>query len=163
MTNSKATQTQGLSILDIAPQFEDVPVSDSMLRVWGIGANDVVTMLQRFPDALLWFAGQGVNVKALALKSPDMIAAVIAAACRELGNPKAEERAATLTVEEQLDVIEATGRLTFRSGFGPFVARLAVIARAVVSENSGKAQDMNSPPPSIPLSETDTPPNTSGS
>jgi hypothetical protein len=153
---------QGLSLLDIAPQFEDVPVGDSLLRVYGVTAQDVVTLLQRFPETQAWFSGSGFNRETFAKVGPGMIAAIIAAACHECGNPKAEERAGYFSVEQQMDVLEAVGRLTFRNGFGPFVARLAGLARLAVSENYGKAQDTNSPPASTPSSEPATPPPSSG-
>jgi hypothetical protein len=147
---------QGLGLLDIAPSYEDVPVADHMLRVYGITSEDVIALFQRFPESRNWFGGGKIDIKALAATAPDGIKAVIAAACRECGNPKAEERAGQFSVEEQLDILEAIGRLTFRSGFGPFVSRLAALARLAVSENSGKAPATISPPASNNSSDADT-------
>jgi hypothetical protein len=150
------SEPQGLSILDIAPQFKDIPVGDVLLRVYGITAEDVIALFQRFPDSQGWFTGGKINGPRMLQIAPEAISAIIAAACRQCGNPKAEERAAQFSVEEQLDILEAVGGLTFKSGFGPFVARLAGLARLVVSENSGKAPATSLPETSSTLSPSDT-------
>lgn len=147
---------QGLGLLDIAPAYEDVPVADAMLRVYGITSEDVIALFQRFPDAKNWFGGGKIDMAALGRTAPEAIKAIIAAACRACGNLRAEERAGQFTVEEQLNILEAIGRLTFRSGFGPFVARLASIARLAVSENSGRAPGTISQPTSNNSSDTAT-------
>lgn len=149
-------EQQGLSLLDIAPQFKDVPVGDVLLRVYGITSEDVIALFNRFPDAQSWFSGGHIIPAKLMEVAPDAIKAIIAAACRQSGNPLAEERAGQFSVEEQMDIIETIGGLTFKNGFGPFVARLAGLARLVGSESSGKVPDTNLPVQSNNSSDTDT-------
>ncbi len=145
--------SQGLSLLDIAPQSEDVKISeDTALKVYGISVQDMVTLLQRFPEAQQWINGGKLDPAHFIKVAPHAIAAIAAAGCGLIGNEEAEKKAASLTIETQLDILEAIGRLTFRSGFGPFVQRITEVANlaAVVSGNSGKGPDMNSPPALTP-------------
>lgn len=157
--------SQGLGLLDIAPQSEDIALgNDKFLKVSGISFADIVTLLQRFPDAQTWIAGAKLDPDRLLKIGPDAVAAIIAAAAGLIGDKKAEEVASKLGVETQLDALEAIGRLTFRSGFGPFVQRIAglvSLARAV-SASSGKGPDTNSPQPSTPSQPSGAGPTPSG-
>lgn len=158
--------SQGLGLMDIEPQSEDVKVSeDKSLKVFGISFEDIIKLLERFPDAQNWISGTKIDPKQLLKVAPGAIAAVIAAACGLIGDEKAEKRAAALSVETQLDALEAIARLTFRSGFGPFVQRIAGVAMfaAAVSGNSGKAPDTNLQPASKPSQPSGADPTTSAS
>ena len=99
-----------------------------------------------------WFKGGGkIDLTQLIDQTPDAIAAVIAAGCGEPGNEKAEATAAKLTMEAQLEVLEAIGRQTFAlKGFGPFVERMAALAETAAVHNYGRAVAMKSPQVSKP-------------
>jgi hypothetical protein len=157
--------SQGLSLLDIAPASENVLIStDTSLAVYGISVRDIIALLQRFPEAQQWISGGKLDTAHFIQTAPNAIAAVIAAGCKKFGNEEAEARAAELTIETQLDILEAVSRLTFRSGFGPFVQRITGAANlaAALSGNSGKAPDTNSPQVSTPLPQTGADPDKSG-
>lgn len=156
---------QGLSILDLGPLSENVPVGDGKtLKVFGVSARGMFSVFQRFPEVGQWFKGGKLDAKMLMAQVPDAIAAIIAAACGEPGNEAAEAVADKLPVEAQLDVIDAAMRLTFKSGFGPFVNRILAMSAAAESVNYGRGSATTSPPGSRNASPpTDaTPPSTSG-
>ncbi len=145
MTTKK--EEQGLSLDDIGPLYEDIPYGERKLRVYGISAEGIFAIFQRFPEIRTWFQGGGkVDIKALVAQAPGAIAAVIAAATGKPGNEKTEETARKISVETQLDILEAAGRLTFKNGFGPFVARIVALFAEAKSVNYGRAPDTKSPP-----------------
>jgi len=141
---------QGLSLLDIGVLTEKVQVSVKdgepvFIDVQGISSEGVLILFQRFPEMQSLMSGMGVAVKPVEILSaaPKAIAAVIAAGCGSPGNPESEAVASQLSVEVQLDILEAISRLTFRSGFGPFVKRIVALSEAV-SANYGRAPGTNS-------------------
>jgi hypothetical protein len=156
---------QGLSLLDIGPMCERVPIGKDkkMLNVYGISAKGIFEIFTRFPQVQEWFKGAGnINAAELMKEAPDAIAAIIAAGCGCPGNEAAEENAASMAVESQLDVIEAIGRLTFAKGFGPFVERIVALSVQAKSVNYGRAPATKSPPPLKPSSPPATQPQKSG-
>jgi hypothetical protein len=140
---------QGLSLSDIAKRYEDVPVGEKeedFLRVYGISAEVCLTLLNRFPDLLgKAMAGGGVKFNDLVAAAPGAISVVIAAATGHPGDEEVEEDAASLPIEIQMDILEAVGRLTFRSGFGPFAQRIMNLANAASSVSSGAVPGMKLP------------------
>jgi len=150
---------QGLSLLDIGVPTEQIMIGNRPLRVTGIAAEDVFALFQRFPEVQALIGGR-VKLSDLATTAPEALSAVIAAGSGNPGDEAAEAIARRLPVEAQLDILEAIGRLTFKSGFGPFVERVIVLANVVASANFGRAPDMNSPPqskPSLPPDSTTEP------
>jgi len=145
----------GLNLTDLAPMFEDVPIGSSFLRVKGISAKTGLEIFQRFPK-MLGLIGQGFDLGTFLSVAPEAVAAIIAASTGNLGNAAAEEAAAGLAVETQFDILEAIGRLTFKSGFGPFVKRIMALGDAASSASFTKVAAMNSPPQSKNSSLPDT-------
>jgi hypothetical protein len=139
---------QGLSILDIGPVSDTVPIGDQLLTVYGVSAKGIFTVLQKYPELREWFANQichKVDGTKLIMEAPDAIAAIIAAGCGCPGNPAAEENASNYSVEDQLNILDAIGRLTFKSGFGPFAQRVVALINAARSVNFGRVQATKSP------------------
>lgn len=154
---------QGLSLLDIGPLSEDVPVAEGRaLKVYGVSAKGVFALFKRFPNVGQWFKGGKIDGQGLIAEVPEAIAAIIAAGCGEPGNPQAEEAAEKMSVEVQLDVIEAIARLTFKSGFGPFVQRIVALSKQAESLNYGRVSATTSPAASKPASPQATEPSSSG-
>lgn len=144
---------QGLSLTDIGPVYEDVPVTaEKAVRVSGISAKGIFTIFQRFPQVMEWFKGGRIDLQGLIAEMPDAIAAIIAAGCNQPGDDEAEEIAGSYAAETQLDITEAIGRLTFKNGFGPFVKRIVAMANAAQSVNYGRVPGMNLPQGSNPVS-----------
>lgn len=142
-------QHQGLSLADLSKRFEDVKVGDGdgdFVRVHGISAEVCLQLLNRFPEILTKaMAGGGVKFNDIIKAAPNVIAAIIAAGTGGFGDEEVEEDAGNLPIEIQMDLLEAIGRLTFKSGFGPFAQRIMALANAAASANSGKVPDMRSP------------------
>ncbi len=158
------SEQQGLSLADIANLGEEVEVEEGKkVTVKGISARGCLNLLLRFPDLQKWLTGKSITIGDTVLQMPEAVAAIIAAGMGKPGEDEAEELAADLPVETQVDLVEAIFRRTFRSGFGPFVTRLLhLYDAAVVSTNSGKASDMKSQPELSPSSPPDIPPQPSG-
>lgn len=161
----------GLSLLDIAPLHEKVRLGDDDLAVHGLSVDMLVRLFQRFPDVRGWMSGTGVRAENLLAVGPDVIAAVIAYAtttrkqqadAEQMG--KAEELASSLPVEAQVEILEAVGRLTFRSGFAPFASKVAAIMEGVTAASrSGNQTGTTSPrtsktssPPATTMKESGT-------
>lgn len=140
----------GLSLIDIGEATERIPHGETSITVHGLSAKSLLFLMQRFPLLRDWASGAGFQMTDLITVSPEILAAVIAAACGGPGDEDVEAVAGRLGAETQLDILEAIGRLTFKSGFGPFVHRITVLADALVSANSGKASGTKSPPVSSP-------------
>lgn len=146
------TTSQGLSLADIGELHENIPLRDSFIRVRGLSAEAVLTLLQRHPQILgsalvANDKGQGIKLTDILSSAPGAISAIIAQAVGD-GSPEAEKSAANVPIETQMDILEAVGRLTFSKGFGPFVERITALTRAAGSVKLGKASDTKSPPPS---------------
>lgn len=156
MTTDK-TKNQGLSLADIGPIYEDVPLSDEKsLRVFGVSAKGLFAIFQRFPQVGEWFKGGKFDPKDLIAQVPDAIAGVIAAGCGFPGDGEMEKRAEMIAVDSQLDIVEAIFRLTFKSGFGPFVTRIVALSAQADSLNYGRGLVTTSPKVSPTASPPDT-------
>ena len=157
---------QGLSLYDISGFGEDVPISGDppqKIRAKGISAKGVLLLLLRYPDLQKWLAGQSIAIPDFMMQTPEVIAAIIAAGTGVPGDLDAEEIASNLPVEDQVDIIEAIYRQTFRSGFGPFAKRvLTLYAGAFIPDSPGKDPDTKSPQELKPSLEPDTTANESG-
>lgn len=149
-------QDQGLSLADIGPVYEDVPISDDKkLRCFGISAKGLFAIFQRFPEVGQWFKGGRFDPKSLIAQVPDCIAGVIAAGCGYAGDEAMEKKAENIAVEAQIDIIEAIFRLTFKNGFGPFVQRMVALSAQAESQNYGRGSLTTSPPASQTVSPPD--------
>lgn len=125
------------TLLDLANAGRKVKVGDNEIEVFGVSVEAVVALLVRFPAIMKRLVGtteeaeiDGATMLALA---PTAVAAFIAACCGQAGDKEAEKAAARLSIEAQLNIIEAGMKLTFPSGVGPFVAKLkglGVLAQA---------------------------------
>lgn len=146
----------GLSLADIGVPRENVALGKENVLIRGLSAEDLFYLFDRFPEIQTWVSGAPINP----MKTPQALAALIAVAGGfSAGDEKGEQLARNLPVESQLDILEAVGRLTFKSGFGPFAERLTAllngVAVALPSLRSGKAQVTNSRPVSKPSSPPD--------
>lgn len=151
----------GLTLADLAAMSEKVPVGTSFIEVKGISAHNALAIFRRFPKLLKMI--NGFDLGAFLEVAPEAAAAIIAAGTGHFDDAEAEEAAAGIAIETQYDILEAIGRLTFKSGFGPFVERIIKLGGNVPSfAHSGKVPALNSPPASKPSSPPATTPPTSG-
>lgn len=145
-----------LSLADIADLSEDVPVGNGTVKVKGISLADALEIVTRFPK-LAAMAG-GFKLADVISVAPGAVAAILATATGAHGDSEAEAIASRIPIEIQMDLLEAVGKLTFKSGFGPFADRLLAMA----GKQPIKATSTTSPPASKPLSPTDIPSEMSG-
>lgn len=155
-------EPEGLSLQDIGQQRELVKVGDKKLAVYGVSAEGIFALFQRFPELQNWVVTGKVTLSDMMTKAPATIAAIIAAGCGFPGDAPSEKKAGGLSIEVQMDIIEAIGRLTFKNGFGPFVDRIVALADQARSVNYGKVQDTILPQTSKPSPPSGTDPSTSG-
>lgn len=138
------TKEVGLSLRDVGGLYEDVKVGEAegeFIRVRGLSARVALDIINRFPATMLKaLQGGELQVSTLLKTAPEVIDAIIAAAT---GGP--EEDASGLPLELQMDMLEAVGRLTFRNGFGPFVARITALGKGLNSASFGGEQATRSP------------------
>lgn len=147
----------GLNLTDLAPMSEDVSIGDQKLTVHGVSAKTGLAIIRRFPKILGMVTGEKFDLGTFIAIAPDAVAAIIAAASGQSDNGKAEEIAADLGLEYQMDILEAVGRLTFTKGFAPFAQRIMTLANGANSALSSKVPDMKLQPVSKPSSPPDTP------
>ena len=157
MTSKKPGKKPGLNLTDLAPMYEDVPISDSFLRVSGISAKTGLEIFRRFPKISGMTSGTAFNLGTFLAAAPDAVAAIIAAATGDLGDEGAEQAASELPLDIQCDILEAVGRWTFTKAFAPFAERIMALADAANSALSSKVTAMTSQPASKPSSLPDTP------
>lgn len=148
-----------VSLTDIAPSFRTVKVGKDDVTVYGISAEGVAYLLTHYPE-LIQIIGGAVSITPdlLAKTAPKAIASLIAVGCGCLGDgmPKAEQNAARLSVETQLDFLEAIIDATVPGGIAPFVERLGSWLESAMraaeaapgGANVAKVQAMTSAKPS---------------
>lgn len=110
-------------LLDIAVAYEEV----KGIRVWGLSGEGIAYLFQRFPDIRRAVVGRSVDRDALLALAPDMIAAIIACGIGFVNDPEQEKAAATLSLDLQMDFIDAILRLTMPDGPDPFVDKILAI------------------------------------
>lgn len=116
-----------VTLMDIAPVSEFVTVRGMDLEVTGISVHGVAVLLSEFPElrALVSNKEQGFTAARLVELIPHGVAAVIAAGLGKPGDKAYIDKAATLNVGEQLNLLEPILKLSFPGGLGPFVERVA--------------------------------------
>jgi hypothetical protein len=157
-----------LSLLDVLPRHERVDIGGGdVVDVFGVSAEDVAKILERYPNAFAQIADAKGNVAAM---DPGLLGAVLAASMRNeawdslIGDPAAEKIARSHGIGVQMKLVQAVGRCTFPDGIGPFLEGLASIslgakeALRVVVQVVSKAQGTKLPPTQRPLAAQDTHP-----
>lgn len=137
-----------ISILDLLPETLPVRINDQDVEVTGVSVKGVVALFRRFPEIRTIMSGRGseLNGQDVIDKLPDSVPAIIAAGCGQIDNPAAEDIVSRLPLSEQVELLEAVLKLTFKDGIGPFAAKLAALG--LLADRSTKARDTSSPRPS---------------
>jgi hypothetical protein len=141
---------QGLSLGDIARLHEDVKIGsgeDQFIRVNGISAQCALSILNAYPAVLAKaLEGGGLKFGDIIKAAPEVLSAIIVAGTGgDFADEEPMEDASGLPIEIQMDILEAIGRLTFRSGFGPFAKRIVALASEAGVGSHGRVPDMQSP------------------
>lgn len=128
------------SLLDLAGVGRTVTVRGLDIPVTGISAKGLAVLFGRFPQLVDAVTGAGLDLSSLADLGPDVLAAVIAAGTGHPGDAKAEAVAASLSMSDQLSLVEAIGQETFAGDAQNFMARLERLA-AGAGVQVGKTQE----------------------
>lgn len=135
-------------LLDIAAAPASVEVRGINVEVFGISAKGLA-YLMRFPEIKAMLSGKEISLDAetLATRAPEALAAILACGTGQVGNPKAEAAAASLTIDEQAVLLTEILSLTFPRGLAPFAADIQRLAATVGagSEDGTRALDTTSP------------------
>lgn len=122
-----------VGLLDIVNVPETVMVREVPVPVHGVSVRGIAHLMTQFPEIREVLGGRQVDVtpELLVNRAPRAIAAVIAAGCGMPGDPQAEEVAAGLGVDEQLELITAIIRKTLPGGLSPFLKRLESLTKGL--------------------------------
>ena len=126
------------SLLDLAGVGRTVSIRGLEISVTGISARGLAVLFSRFPQLVDAVTGAGLDLSSLAELGPDVLAAVIAAGTGHPGSEQAEAVAASLSMSDQLSLVEAIGSETFAGDAANFMQRLEKLA-AGVGVQVGKA------------------------
>lgn len=140
-----------VSILDIAPAAAKgitVPVRGQEVDVHGLSLSDIAYLVQNFPEVRMMFSGKDVtfDIDTLAVRAPQLVYQIIQCGTSRtpVGNDEQIEAIASLTIEEQMALLDGILNETFKGGIGPFVQTLRHLVGAGRGVVSGmKAQDSN--------------------
>ena len=127
-------------LVDIAPLRETVEVRGTEIEVTGVSAMGFAQLLARFPDLRKMMSGVRVEAESLPTLLGEAIGPVIAAGTGSLGDKKAEAVAASLSVGDQMHLLEAIFNVTFPRGTGPLVELLGGLAGSPEGAASPTAQ-----------------------
>jgi hypothetical protein len=130
-----------VGLIDIAPSVETIDVQGTSVAVHGISAKGLAHLLSRFPELRKLMSGHEVEIEQLMAMGGEAVAAIIAAGCGYPGDPAAENVAARLTLEAQVDLLSGILRLTLPGGFGPFVEKLTALGGLILPAAQADAGD----------------------
>jgi len=141
-----------VALLDIAEVKETIEVAGKKgkkqsIDVYGISIKGIAYLFKKFPELRMLMTGQEVGRDRLIELAPEAIAAIIACSLGAPEDQDTEQWAARLPLELQLDIVEASLKLTMPQGIAPFVKRLESLAKLV----GGVAVSTKVPDSNLPL------------
>lgn len=133
------------SLLDIAPSARQITIREKTITVKGISAQGVVYLLNRFPIVRQIMTGhkiEDLSVETFMVIAPDAVNAAIACGFGFVGTDleeqeKAEEIAASFSIDEQVHALTEIMEVTLPRGVGPFVEMIRALTKK--AEELGKA------------------------
>lgn len=138
-------------LLDIAPTGRTVTVHGTAVTITGVSAAGLAALIGRFAAIRTLLEGGTLDLSPddLFRMGPEAVAAIVAAGTGAAGDPKAEAVAASLSLSEQAELLDAILEATLPDGLGNLLARLEAAARRV---GVAALPGATSPPPSKPSS-----------
>ena len=123
-------------LLDIAPStaVEAVTIGGHRIEVHGLHGDAIASIASRFPNLVVLFAGGDNILPRLIGQFGAAIGPIIAAGCGHLGDQRYEQRASTLSVEDQFKLVTAIYRLTFPNGLAAFVETMTGLMTGAADE-----------------------------
>jgi hypothetical protein len=129
-------RTSMADLLDIAPStsVEVVRIGGRRIKVQGLHGDAIASLAARFPALVTLIAGGDDIVPRLIAQFGNGIGPIIAAGCGHLGDERYEQRASTLSVEDQFKLITAIYGLTFPNGLAAFIEAMAGLMTGAAGE-----------------------------
>lgn len=123
-------------LLDIAPStaVEAVTIGEHSIKVQGLHGDAIASIAARFPNLVMLLGGGENMVPRLIGQLGNAIGPIIAAGCGHLGDERYEQRASTLSVENQFKLVTAIYRLTFPNGLAALMEAMASLVTGAASE-----------------------------
>jgi hypothetical protein len=123
-----------VSLLDIGPLTEEVEIRGTKITVQGLTAGHIFQLFSEFPDMRKMFeTNTDMNPQSVMFQlAPDLIARIISTATGSPGDPAVEAKAKTMGAADQLAIISAVQRLSFKDGIGPFIDQISSLMGAAM-------------------------------
>ncbi len=149
------------SLLDIGPLTENVEIGGVTLTVQGLTAGHLFQLFSEFPDVRKLIEAKAGSVQQVMLGlAPELIAKVIAMATGTPRNKEAEAKAMSMGADDQLMILSAVMRLSFKEGLVPFVNKVTALMVATKMQTDSVVSSpstIKSPAPFSASLQTDTP------
>jgi len=122
------------SLLDIGPLTEEVEIRGTKITVQGLTAGHIFQLLSEFPDMRKMFeTSTDASPQSVMLQlAPDLIARIISVATGSPGDSAVEAKAKTMGAADQLAILSAVQRLSFKDGIGPFIDQISSLMGAAM-------------------------------
>jgi hypothetical protein len=128
-----------VSLLDIGPLTEEVEIRGTKITVQGLTAGHIFQLFSEYPDMRKMFeTGTDASPQSVMLQlAPDLIARIISIATGSPGDPAVEAKAKTMGAADQLAIVSAVQRLSFKDGIGPFIEQISSLMGAAMPMPTG--------------------------
>lgn len=134
-------------LMDVVPSLKSVTIQGTPVNVTGVSVSGIAHLIGTFPELKNLMNGKDATFTAESLmtSAPSAIAAILAAGTGHPGNAQAEAIAASLSLGDQLSLLEAIVEVTMPGGLVPFVERLTKLMGGLGASSvvGGKAPDTN--------------------
>lgn len=135
-----------VGLLDISPVTKEVPIDgDVSVEVQGLTLAGLAAILHTSKDLRDMFQGKAdFSVESIFNAGPDLVARFIAAGVGQAENKAYVDRAKSLGVGMQTDLLVGIMDLTFPKGVGPFVealTRLMAPGQSIAAGIKGRASN----------------------
>jgi hypothetical protein len=128
-----------VGLLDIAPVTATVKWGETEIQCRGVSVKGVAILLQDYPQFTALIAGGAIKPEQILSAAPELVAGIIAAGTGTPGNKEAQEKAADLPMEVQLDLLEHIIKMTMPSGPAPFLRRLTGLLNSIGAVSNANA------------------------
>ena len=122
---------------------ETITVQGNEITLRPVTVLEVVRLVKRFPSVKQILLGGAASetsvIEALIEEGPDALAAVIAVAGDNGGDPEAEGYIAALPDEDLIAILDKVIKLTMPAGVADFFGRFAALAAALGLQDTAKA------------------------
>lgn len=146
-----------VGLMDLAVKRAIVTLSGGQqMEVKGLAVREVLGLMNAHVPLRKYLERAPLSYLEIAQTAPAAVPVAIALGCGYGGNKQAEEVAASLSLQDQVDILAGIGGCTFTRGFGPFAEALAALgvtlAEPAFAAGKGRPTRLRKmPPPSSAL------------